>query len=631
WLNIPVIAEGAETLEQVDFLRSVGCDYVQGYYFARPMPIVKYEELCHTQAFDPKHIIEKREEPYRYNDLFSVNPEIKLLFGNALQAAAIYEFVDDRIEIIRVNEAYYALLGHDDMLSKSPDLLHLADEGYREPLLHAFRVCAKTQGGSECDYLRHRPDQTPLWIHTQLRYISTVGNKHIITGELADITMRKEIDVELQKYRASLLSRNCDPHTVLIVDDATINRTVLKRILQDQFCFLEAQNGEEALAILQENRQRIDLILLDISMPKMDGNAFLQCKKQNPQFDAIPVIMIADDDSPAQQISSLSLGANDYIVKPFIPEVITRRIQNVLESNRRFREMIQQYNDMSEQVKTDRMTGLLNRASAESMIAQRLSGMTGACAMLMLDIDSFKHINDTRGHIFGDKVINAVALKLRSFFRKEDLVARMGGDEFSVLIENIPDPAWVEEKAHRLCRSIADMEIDGRPEEVTCSVGIAVSSEQAHSFETLYQNSDKALYSAKCHGRNVVSVYGEESAASSISNWINDAQSVLDALGDSVYACDWETYEMIYANDNLCRSVGVTREDCKGKKCYEILMHRDTPCEFCSLQRMSQEKMSTRLFQVPNTSDVFLMRGKNIRRNNMIIHLEVAVDVTQIE
>ncbi|MEG0780761.1 MAG: EAL domain-containing protein, partial [Oscillospiraceae bacterium] len=470
WLNIPVIAEGAETVEQVDFLRSVGCDYVQGYYYARPMPVEAYEELCTNSLMDGQLPSLEKRDNYRYDDLFSFNQEMRALFSNALQAAVIYEFVDDQIEMIRVNEAYYALLGHDDMRAKAPPMLKLVEEEHRNALLHAFRSCARTQSTTECDYQRRRTDGVPLWIHTKLRYAAMVGDKHIIIGELTDITLRRELASELEKYKASWLDHHRDTHTVLLVDDAVINRTVLKKILQPDFTFLEAENGADAVELLHSHPHQVDLILLDITMPVMDGKEFLKYKKNVPELDGIPVIMITADDSAEQQASTFSLGANDYIVKPFIPAVVRRRVQNVLEANHRFREMVREYNTMSEQVKTDLMTGLINRGSAEEMISQRLKNATGLCAMVMLDIDNFKKINDSRGHDYGDKVICAVAQQLRLQFRREDIVARMGGDEFAIFVEHIPDLAMVEAKTQQLCLDMLHMQIDGELAEITCSV-----------------------------------------------------------------------------------------------------------------------------------------------------------------
>ncbi|MEG0126251.1 MAG: diguanylate cyclase, partial [Clostridia bacterium] len=501
WLSIPVIAEGAETGEQVDFLRSVGCDYVQGYYYARPMPVKEYEQLCIRLSLDMQIITDQKYDGYRYDDLFSQNEEMERLFHNNLQAAAICEYYDDKIELVRVNEAYYALVGNRDMVSQSSNVLEAIAPAYHQPLLSAFHICAQTLVPTECEYMRYRTNGAPLWIRMSLRYVTTVGNRHILIAELTDTTVRKEIDAELHKYKASLLADHHEFHTVLIVDDDAPNRAVLMKILQDRFGFLEAENGKEAIQILQDHPNQVDLILLDIHMPVMNGNDFLQYKQNTPELDGIPVIMMTSDDSPEQQTNAFSLGANDYIVKPFIPAVVNHRVSNVLDSNHRFKEMVRAFNDMAVQIKTDLMTGLINRVSAEKMIAQRLECNAGTHAMVMLDIDNFKQINDTFGHDYGDRVIREVANRLRLHFRKEDVLARMGGDEFSVFVSDIPEVSMVEKKARQLCESMGTICIEGKNAGITCSAGIALSSEVVNTFAQLYQNSDKALYRAKCRGR----------------------------------------------------------------------------------------------------------------------------------
>ncbi|MEG0784888.1 MAG: diguanylate cyclase, partial [Christensenella sp.] len=227
-------------------------------------------------------------------------------------------------------------------------------------------------------------------------------------------------------------------------------------------------------------------------------------------------------------------------------------------------------------------------------------------------------------------VICAVAEKFRSHFRKEDVIARMGGDEFIAFVENITDISLIENKARQLCESMSDIMIDAKNAGISCSIGIAISTEQEHSFLELYKNSDKALYSAKCRGKNLVSIYGENMENTSIAKWINNAESVLDAIKDSIYVCDKDTYELIYANDSICKLKGVTREACKGKKCYEVLMHSTKPCKFCSMPNMVIDKMYNRLFRFPDSSRVFLLRGRNINRSGTIVHLEIAVDVTEV-
>ncbi|MEG1858074.1 MAG: diguanylate cyclase, partial [Pseudoflavonifractor sp.] len=525
WLGIPVVAEGAKTAQQVDFLRSVGCDYAQGYYYAQPMPVEEYEQLCSKLGVSTQIRQERQRSQERYDELFSLDPEMKSLFNNALQAAVIYEFADDKIEPIRVNEAYYALLGHDDMRKNAQNGLKCVEPEDRELVLKAFRACTQMQTVVECDYQRRRSGKAPVWIHAKLHPIAVVGGKHILVGELSDITLRREVDAELEKYKATWLSDHGETHTVLLVDDGEINRTILKKILQGQFVFLEAENGEEAVKILRRNPNKVDLILLDISMPVMDGKEFLEYKQNHPELSDIPVIMATGDDSPQRQAETFALGANDYIIKPFIPEVVKRRVDNVLESSHRFKEMVRAYNTMSQQAKTDAMTGLMNRVNAEAQITGQLSAATGTCCMVMLDIDNFKQINDTQGHDYGDKVICAAADQLRQHFRKGDVVARMGGDEFAAFVTNLSDVAQVRQKALQLCEDMTAIKIDGELANVTCSVGVALSSETENSFETLYHCADKALYSAKCRGRNAICIYGEELPANAISTWLSDAHS----------------------------------------------------------------------------------------------------------
>ncbi|MEG2243949.1 MAG: EAL domain-containing protein [Erysipelotrichaceae bacterium] len=630
WLKIPVIAEGAETIEQVDFLRSVGCDYVQGFYYALPMPAFEYEQLCDKLKNGVSLLMDQKTDYFDYDELFSLAPDMKMLFGSALQAAVIYEFADNQIEPIRVNDAYYALLGHDDMLRTTSNLLDLVKSEYIGIILKTFTACVNNQSVFECEYERACSDGKEIWIQSKLHYVATVGSKHIIIGELTDISMRRELEVKLRKYEQNEKNQETRNQTILIVDDIATNRMILMNMLQEHFFFLEAENGEEAIKILLDNPNQVDLILLDINMPVMDGNEFMKYKNNKSNLEGIPVIMVTDEDSTLQQTQAFSLGADDYIVKPFVEAVVKRRIDNVLKLTHRFKEMVHAYNSVSQQVNIDQMTGLINRVSAQEMITQQLACSQGTCVMVMLDIDNFKEINERNGHDYGDKVLFEVGKKMRHHFRKNDIVARMGGDEFAAFVRDIPDVAGVKEKAKSLCNDIASIKIAGENASLSCSLGLALSSSIYHSFDILYHQADKALYSAKCQGNNNVSLYGEENMVS-IHNWIHDAKMILDDIKDCVYVCDKDTYELIYANKSLCQAMNVNQYQCVGKKCYEILMHKHKPCDFCFMKKIGLNKMHTCLFRGPDQAHVFLMRGENIKHNDKIFHIEIAIDVSDID
>ncbi|MEG0996045.1 MAG: EAL domain-containing protein, partial [Clostridia bacterium] len=347
WLNIPVIAEGAEQGEQVAFLRSVGCDYVQGYYYARPMSVPAYEQLCISLSLDMRLTTNQESAHYCYDQLFSLDEEMKRLFRNNLQAAIICEYCDDKVELVRVNEAYYALVGQSDITPKPSNILDLLESVYRAPLLYALHTCAQTRKPAECEYMRRRTNGTDLWIGAKLRYVTTVGRKHILIGELTDITLRKEIDLALQKYKAAWLAADHASRTVLLVDGSTINRTILKKILQAQFCCLEAETNNEAIEQLQKNP--VDLILLDSGIPGTHEREFFTQIQKAPEWSRVPVIMLLGEESPAQQAICMTMGASDCIVKPYIPMVVIRRVNNVLAANERLKEIARENRSVSMQ------------------------------------------------------------------------------------------------------------------------------------------------------------------------------------------------------------------------------------------------------------------------------------------
>jgi diguanylate cyclase (GGDEF)-like protein len=121
----------------------------------------------------------------------------------------------------------------------------------------------------------------------------------------------------------------------------------------------------------------------------------------------------------------------------------------------------------------------------------------------MLDLDNFKGINDSLGHLYGDAVISETSLRLKSLFRDSDIIGRLGGDEFAIFISNVSTRNFVEHKAQNICSCIsAPILYDNIPKSIGCSVGIAFSSDECKTFKDLYTKADKALYDAKSKGKN---------------------------------------------------------------------------------------------------------------------------------
>lgn len=331
WLDLPVVAEGVERREQVDFLHSVGCEYVQGYYFARPMPVADYEELAFSK--DKGHKEQERAMDAAGDSLWTATAQMEGMFSGMLDAAGIYEYDEESrsIGILRANNAYYDLFGYGDINTFGrKDSMEAVQEEGREELLETFDALIKTGEMAECEFMRRLENGRWIWVHLKLKYITKVGGKHIIVGTISDVTQQKKMDQELQKYRQALHAAEHAVRTILVVDDEEANRVSLRCILEEHYQVLEAGNGAEALSILAEHSGEIALILLDLRMPVMDGLTFLERKSKDSGIAGIPVIVITADDTTRRQLQTLELGAEDYIVKPFVPEIAFRRVEHVI-------------------------------------------------------------------------------------------------------------------------------------------------------------------------------------------------------------------------------------------------------------------------------------------------------------
>lgn len=291
---------------------------------------------------------------------------------------------------------------------------------------------------------------------------------------------------------------------ILVVDDVPANVEILSFHLEDEgYEVIEAQSGQQALSILQSSEKEIDLILLDVMMPVMSGLDVLAQVKRNPDTESIPVILVtanADDQNVAE---GLDMGAFDYIIKPYSLMVLLARVRAALREKDRL-DLLEKW------ATTDPLTELLNRRHFFELADRELERsrrLKSELSFIMLDIDHFKHVNDSFGHLVGDNVIILLANILKDALRKVDFCCRFGGEEFVLCLPDTPSQgAW--EVAERIRTQVACTPLltpENKEVSIQISLGIA-SSKRDQNVELVLKRADDALYQAKEAGRNQTKV-----------------------------------------------------------------------------------------------------------------------------
>ncbi|MFK5891988.1 MAG: diguanylate cyclase [Pseudomonadota bacterium] len=301
--------------------------------------------------------------------------------------------------------------------------------------------------------------------------------------------------------------------TILVVDDTITNLDILVELL-DGYDVIEAANGVDALEIVSE--ELIDLILLDIMMPDMDGFEVCQKLKSNEDTKDIPIIFItakADEDSIEQ---AYDMGGIDYITKPFKPKELLARVKRELKMQALIHDLEASQEELKILASTDPMTKLYNRRYF-SKISEHILNLAKRddtyISIMMLDIDKFKNVNDTCGHKVGDDVIITLASSLQQFTRKSDIVCRFGGEEFLILLPktNIDGAVVIAQNIREAVESlVVNIECDEKPQgdkelKITVSIGVSqINNKEDINIEASIKRADMALYKAKKSGRNRV-------------------------------------------------------------------------------------------------------------------------------
>jgi len=291
--------------------------------------------------------------------------------------------------------------------------------------------------------------------------------------------------------------------TILIVDDESANRLILQELLDVEAKFLFASNGTEAINLAREHLP--DLILLDVIMPDLSGFEVVERLKSCPTTMHVAVIFITGLANSDDEERGFSVGACDYIYKPFKPSIVTARVNMHLE-------LIRQRKLLNRIVHVDALTGLANRRKLDESLEKEIQACKREFSTLLvalIDVDYFKQYNDHYGHGAGDNALKKVAAALKEVAqRPRDFVARYGGEEFLLMAPHI-DELGSHKMLNNLILAIEDKQIKHEYSDVgellTVSIGAALI--QVNSETTSDKSlglADRLLYRAKRAGRNQI-------------------------------------------------------------------------------------------------------------------------------
>jgi diguanylate cyclase (GGDEF)-like protein len=305
----------------------------------------------------------------------------------------------------------------------------------------------------------------------------------------------------IDKIEALGIRRSARPFHVLIVDDDPEQVSQAALTLQQAGMITSvASDPRNVFQVLADARPEV--ILMDMYMPGASGMELSKLIRQQDAYLDIPILFLSVEDDPSKQLPAIRAGADDFLIKPVDPDHLVTAIKTRAERTRNIRFFMER----------DSLTGLLNHSHLKQAIVNEVGKARRVgrpLAFVMIDLDHFKNVNDTFGHLSGDRVLESLSRLLTDRLRKTDVVGRYGGEEFGIILFNV-ECEQAKEIVDEIRASFASIEhaVGGKKFSVTLSAGIACYPQDGDAPE-ISEAADRALYRAKAAGRNQVVVAGE--------------------------------------------------------------------------------------------------------------------------
>ncbi len=300
-----------------------------------------------------------------------------------------------------------------------------------------------------------------------------------------------------------------EARVLLLEDDSLEADKIATTLAEDDDSVTALGTAGDPVQVVNSAEAVPELIIVALT-GAVDGLRLVGQLRSNERSRNIPILLLGEESDFARTVKGLELGANDYIQKPFDAQEMLARVRTQVR-RRRYQELLRSNHQTSMNMAlTDSLTGLFNRRYLETHLGQQVERMARTrkrVAILLLDIDKFKPINDTHGHLVGDTILKEFAERIANRLRNFDLVGRLGGEEFVVVIPDATIHA-AQRVAERLRASIGDRPFQAGDDvgalPITVSIGVALGRPEGDSVRAMIERADRALYEAKHQGRNCI-------------------------------------------------------------------------------------------------------------------------------
>jgi len=353
---------------------------------------------------------------------------------------------------------------------------------------------------------------------------------------------------------------------IMVVDDDTTNLQMAGHILSKNNMRVTALKSGKALLDYVDSKGVPDLILLDIKMPELDGFETLKLFRELEEkkgLPSTPVIFLTADEDTSTETRGFEVGVSDFIRKPFNPDVLLKRINNVISMQS---EML----SLKDEATIDKLTGLYNKAATGVEMSRICSNSTGC--LVMIDLDSFKLVNDIYGHEMGDKVLITFADIIRDTMPADSKAGRIGGDEFVAFCKGFTNEDLVADFTmklnQRMLSSAKSLMGDDMNIPLGVSVGAIMVPKHGNDYASLLKLADKSLYKVKKNGKHGYDLYTSEAfsddEAGSSNQTIGELSEILGErnINDVAMQLDMEAFSYVYRyiiryvtrhNTNACK------------------------------------------------------------------------------